>query len=194
MYRFVFWTVMYIITGQPPSTLSCEGYNSLKYPFSSLSFYYSLYGLRHGPRNTSTSPGDAPHCRMLASTPTPGLQPVRCQTEIIRELADAWGGTFTNIAERGWVLLWRYVPPQFWIPVFISDSYFHFTYTQFFSLQVDLMKQRASIAVLDFVIGASPTTGGTNMCVVRRFVYVIKGATFVRRAILSGNPSFGFCM
>ena len=41
-----------------------------------------------------------------------------------------------------------------------------------FSLQVDLMKQHVSIAVLDCVIGASPMTRGINMCVGRRFVFM----------------------
>jgi len=54
--------------------------------------------------------------------------------------------------------------------------YFGFIFSLYlyaiFSLQVDLTKQRASITVLDCVIGASPTTRGTNMCVGRRFVFM----------------------
>jgi len=131
---------MYIlITGQSPRTLSCMGYHCFKYLFSSLSLYYS----RHAPRNsyTSGSPGDAPQRRMLASASTPCLH-LRCQTEVIRQLAEARGGTFTHITERGWVLLWRYVPPQFWIPLFIPVSFYLYA---IFSLQVGLMKPRVFI-------------------------------------------------
>ena len=68
----------------------------------------------------------------LASTTTPSLQPVQCKNEIIRQLAEAWRGIFSRIVERGWVLLWRYVPPQFLNTSFYSSFIFSFTYTQFF--------------------------------------------------------------
>jgi len=56
--------------------------------------------------------------------------------------------------------------------LFLFQFHIFFLLIRNFSLQVDLMKQHVSIAVLDYVIGASPKTRGTNMCVGRRFVFM----------------------
>ena len=134
------------------------------------------------------------HTGLQASTTTPSLQPFRCKNEIIRQLAEAWRGIFSRIVERGWVLLWRYVPPQFWIPVFISVSYFHFTYTQFFITGRfdETTCFHCNIGLCDWCLSDDAWHEHVRWSPFCLYVYVIKGATFVWRSILRGTPIIWF--
>jgi len=155
-----------------------------KYLFSSFYLYYS----RHGPRNASRPHGVATHRTLLAAYTTPCLQHLRCQAGVVLQLAKTRGGTFTHGSERGWALLWRYVTPRFYIPLFYF-SFILLIHTFFITGKFDETTCfHCGLGLCDWRPTDDAWVEHVRWSPFCLYVYVIKGSSFVRRGILRGVP------